>query len=761
MVNQDHSIEPLLDSLRERAKELNCLYKIEEALAQPEAEISEICAEVVNSIPPGWRFPDLCRAKVQIGERSCQSDGFTETDWIIHADIQVMGKVEGMVQVVYLEAVPQGPCGAFLEEEERLIKAIADRLGHFLVYRKMKAFTLELQRAEGNAARETKPEWQVVLELLQQTDRNLYTRISHKMLNLLCWSGIQGATELMVEAGYHERSRENEMLRDTNRPHQKSQVLLTSQLSTKVFDIAKQHVSDNVLLARVRKWILDDRLSFLAKALENQYLPISAVADALRRYMEMSPDGTTFSGPTQKSVKVSLIRRFFTEQLQYINIAKHFVEVRDFCELQNHIISPADSHGKLGGKSAGLFLAERILRFKVKDQDLLNNLRVPKSYYITSDAMLHFVHYNNLDEVVEQKYKEINQIRLEYPNIVQTFKNSPFPPDIVNGLSRALDDFENCPLIVRSSSLLEDRIGAAFSGKYKSLFIANQGGKEERLDALMDAIAEVYASTFGPDPIEYRAERELLDFHEEMGILIQEVVGQRTGDYFFPAYAGVAFSHNEFRWSPRIRREDGLIRLVPGLGTRAVDRTSDDYPILIAPGQPSLRVNVSPDEIIRYSPKMVDVINLRNNTFETVNLRELIRRVEWEYPKVKQIFSIHKEGLLQQPVGFNIDFDRDDLLPTFDSLISKSPFVERLHTILKTLEEHFERPVDIEFASDGTHFYLLQCRPQSSGDAGGAAPIPKEIPEERLIFSAKKYISNGRVPDITHIVYVDGDRYGK
>ena len=75
--------------------------------------------------------------------------------------------------------------------------------------------------------------------------------------------------------------------------------------------------------------------------------------------------------------------------------------------------------------------------------------------------------------------------------------------------------------------------------------------------------------------------------------MIQEVVGTQVGDYFLPAFAGVAFSHNEFRWSPRIRREDGLIRLVPGLGTRAVDRVSDDYPVLIAPGSPNLRVNVT------------------------------------------------------------------------------------------------------------------------------------------------------------------------
>ena len=108
----------------------------------------------------------------------------------------------------------------------------------------------------------------------------------------------------------------------------------------------------------------------------------------------------------------------------------------------------------------------------------------------------------------------------------------------------ALDDFGDTPLIVRSSSLLEDQEGAAFSGKYKSLFLSNQGTKKERLEALMNAIVEVYASMYSPDSIQYRAERGMLDYPEEMGIMIQEVVGKRIGHYYFPIFSGVAFSNN-------------------------------------------------------------------------------------------------------------------------------------------------------------------------------------------------------------------------
>ena len=141
----------------------------------------------------------------------------------------------------------------------------------------------------------------------------------------------------------------------------------------------------------------------------------------------------------------------------------------------------------------------------------------------------------NLYELRE--FSGLKLMDVEFPDsFAEVFRGPRFG---VEG-TRRLTGVEGRPIIVRSSSLLEDLTGAAFSGKYKSLFLGNQGPKTEQLAALMDAIAEVYASVFGPDPTEYRTERGLLDVHEEMGILIQEVVGTRVGPYYFPAFAGVA-----------------------------------------------------------------------------------------------------------------------------------------------------------------------------------------------------------------------------
>ncbi|MBN2829684.1 MAG: nucleotidyltransferase domain-containing protein, partial [Candidatus Cloacimonetes bacterium] len=529
-------------------------------------------------------------------------------------------------------------------------------------------------------------------------------------------------------------------------------------ISRRVFEIAECWLPTEEVMDYIHKWIQEDKLSFLITVLEDKETSLAELQDAIARYQHLKIKKENLSPYSQLNLKVLLIQRLFTSQLEFIRIAKNYIRIEDFYDVLQHTISPKNSHGRLGGKSTGLFFAHNIIKSET-DIEFQKKIKTPKSWYITSDAMQSFIHYNNLEEVVEQKYKEIEQIRAEYPNIVQMYKNSYFPHDIAKELGQALDSFGDSPIIVRSSSLLEDSFGTSFSGKYKSLFLANQGSKVERLDALMDAIAEVYASVVGPDPIEYRKEHGLVDYHEEMAIMIQEVVGTRVGKYFFPAFAGVAFSNNEFRWSPRIKRNDGLVRLVPGLGTRAVDRLSDDYPVLASPGQPGIRVNASPDEVLKYSPKNMDVINLEDNIFETLSVSEVLEHCKDEFPMLNRIFSVNENGFIHQKAVFNIDFEQDDLIVTFRSLITDTTFMKRMKTILNVLEEKMGTPVDMEFAVKDDDIYLLQCRPQCFTSDVEPAPIPQDIPEKDILFTAHKHISNGRIPEVTHIVYVDPAKY--
>jgi hypothetical protein len=756
MKDHEKQLDALTLALRERAKELNCLYAVEELFSRPGITLPQIMDGVARAIPAGWQFPEVCEARVRYGELAFSTRGFRDTAWIMTADLRVDDTVVGHVDVCYTDERPEADEGPFLKEERRLLETIADRLGRQILHENLRIVFEDEQRRSVAGV-----EWRVILDLLRRTDPKLLTRITRKMLNHLAWSGIPEANAIIEGFSASLRVGRDGSLVDENRP-----IIITSRQdllaqTERIFTIASEHMTEADILGNIQRWIKEDRSGFLVRILENPQSTLGEITSSIERFHHLASQGLELSFPRERAFRVSLIRRLLSDDSTFIGIAKRFIDVNDFYELLRRVIHPTGSHGKLGGKAAGLFLASQVLKAVGKNNPLLRSVKTPKTWYLTSDSILNFIETNDLEEIVEQKYEDIGHVRQEYPYIVHVFKNSPLPPEIINGLSVALDDLGDSPLIVRSSSLLEDRIGASFAGMYKSLFIANQGTKRERLVSLMDAITEVFASTFGPDPIEYRSEHGLVDFHEEMGVLIQEVAGTRVGKYFMPAFSGVAFSSNEFRWSRRIKREDGLLRMVPGLGTRAVDRMSDDYPILVAPGQPTLRVNVTTDEQVRYSPRKADVINLETNRLESVDVADLMRECGNDYPLAQQLISIFRDDRLQPVTGLGFDPGHDHVVMTFDGLVSRTQFVEQIRTINDALQAEFHMPVDIEFAHDGKDLYLVQCRPQSYGSASQPATIPHDLEPERVVFSANRYVSNGSVSGITHIVYVDPMRYAE
>ncbi|MCK4305969.1 MAG: nucleotidyltransferase domain-containing protein [Candidatus Eisenbacteria sp.] len=756
--NRTHN--DLLASLQERAKELNCLFEVEELLSNPSLSLDQAFQSVVKAMAPGWQYPDICRVVLTCEGQTYRSADFEPSEWILSAIIRVQDSEVGTLSVYYIEERPREDTGPFLKDEVRLLNSIADRLGHYAFHKRMQDVRQDWTHASSPRGSLKRDEWRAPIHLLRESDKDIYLRIARKMTNHLLRIGVEEAQALLPDPGGTTGAAEA-LTGELNIPGRRCYADNTALLSDRPFELASKHLSDDEILARVQKWMQEDKASSFMEILNSQRSSLPELVDAIRRFHHNLADGSELPDYTQKSMRVSLTQRLLTEQLDFVRVAKEYLRVSDFSDLLDRVVLPPESHGKLGGKSAGLFLAHKILQRTECPDRPVGTVKVPKTWYLASDGLLDFVSHNDLQDTLEQKFKEIDQVRDEYRSVIQLFKSSSFTPRVINGLSVALDDLADIPLIIRSSSLLEDRLGTAFSGKYKSLFVANQGSKQQRLETLMDAIAEVYASTFGPDPIEYRREHGLLEFNEEMGILIQEVVGTRLGKYYLPAFAGVAFSKNEFRWSPRIERDDGLVRLVPGLGTRAVDRVSDDYAVLVVPGKPNLRVNAAIDEVIRYAPKKIDVINMETRTLETIEIQTLLRECGSGYPALEKVFSLLKNDMLQKVVGLMLDLERDEIVPTFNGLLSETPFIKYIGNIMSVLEEHLGTPVDIEFAHDGTDFYLLQCRPQSYAADSAPAPIPKDIPKKDIVFSADRYVSNGWMSDITHIVYVDPMRYAE
>ncbi len=606
---------------------------------------------------------------------------------------------------------------------------------------------------------ECKPEWKVILELLEKVDPELLTRLSRRMIYHLYTHKIREIEELMRELEPRFNASDDSAALYANVPNPRKDLPSLRRFVERVFQIAGASLPDADIAQQLSVWMMQERSRFLSIAVENDDISLVDITDALNRFVNLSQTESYISPDERMSIRVALIRRFLSSHLPYINVAKRYITIPDFQRLIKRTLGCAQGSGKLGGKSAGMILGYEIIQRERASHPELDSVAIPESWYLTSDAIMDFIHYNAMEEITSLKYMDNDQIRAGYPYLQQVFKNAFFSAEIVNQLAVLLDQVGGKPIIVRSSSLLEDSAGAAFSGKYKSLFLSNVGTLAERLNALLDAIAEIYASLFSPDPITYRKERGLLDFNEEMGILIQEVVGTRLGHYWFPLFAGVAFGYNEFRWSPRIEKEDGVVRLVFGLGTRAVDRVGDDYPCLCSPGKPNLRVNVRPEDVMLYSQKRMDLLNLQTNTFETHPVQDIIDAFGTQIPGIHNIVSIVNDGMISMPYRAMFNPKAQDYLVTFQGFIERTPFLRQIKTILDLLKQTFGSPMDVEFATDGQKLYFLQCRPQSTASAEEAAVIPANIPSERIVLASNKYITSGLLKGIEYIVYVVPEAY--
>ncbi len=460
------------------------------------------------------------------------------------------------------------------------------------------------------------------------------------------------------------------------------------------------------------------------------------------------------------SVRVALIRKFISDQLDFIGVARHFIQITDFPSIMEKSVGPRGGMGRIGGKAAGMILAQKVLKqhFEKKKESLPFEIGMPDTWYLRSDLFKDFVQQNDLMDYYDIKYKPVTEITKAYPLIRDVFKNGQFSSYINSQLRTLLEEAGDCPLIVRSSSLLEDNFGSAFCGKYTSIYVANQGRIEDRLNEIVGAIAEVYASTLGPDPILYRRERGLIDYDEQMGVMIQKVVGFKHGDYYLPAWAGVAFSRNEWRWTPRIKRDDGLLRIVLGLGTRAVDRVGADYPRMVPLGMPDLRPEVNAQDIFHYSQRFADAVNTKTNRFEKVAMGDLLSVPN--FPDLHRIVSILDQGMIQAPVIRRVSAPPSSLAVTFDGLLS-GPFPALMREVLRTLEGAYGWPMDLEFAFDGEKLHILQCRPQGQRSESEDVIIPSNIPANRKVFSAEKYVTSGRVENVEYVVYIDPIDYNR
>ncbi len=459
-------------------------------------------------------------------------------------------------------------------------------------------------------------------------------------------------------------------------------------------------------------------------------------------------------------LKVVLIRSLISDQLRYINVAREWLTINDLFEIRRHKIG----NGRIGGKAAGMLLAYRIMQ-SIGEEAIKQSITIPETYYLGSDIFYSFMEINNLLGWNDQKYKPEDQMRAEFPQIAREFEFGAFPTEVIDRLESILLRLGKKPIIVRSSSLLEDNFGTSFAGKYDSFFLPNQGNLEENLSELTKAIARIYSSTLNPNALLYRRGKGLQDYDERMAILMQVVQGEQQGRYFFPLAAGVAFSKNLYRWAPQIQREAGFIRLVWGMGTRAVDRVGNDYPRLVALSHPLLRPNSSPDAIRRYSQQHIDVVDLESNQFVTLPVSDVL---DGQYEHLRYVAQLDQDGYLSSLRSNVVEGSMCDLVITMEDFLKRTPFAETMRQVLRNLELRYQAAVDLEFTASiqpdqegkpGLEICLLQCRPQSQLEIAAHVQIPAYIQEEDIIFSTEFMVPEGLITDIQYVLYVPPEAY--
>jgi pyruvate,water dikinase len=473
------------------------------------------------------------------------------------------------------------------------------------------------------------------------------------------------------------------------------------------------------------------------------------------------PAGFDGLDPEQLALKREFGRMLIGQHPVFTQLAERYFTLDDLFAIRNRLIGS----GRIGGKTAGMLLARRILLSDAGtgEDNPAARLEDHDSFYVGSDVFFTFLVNNDLFRLRLQLTRSSSISREEFDEVERRFLAGSFSEEIQEQFRAMLDYYGQAPVIVRSSSLLEDSFGNAFAGKYRSVFCANQGGPEVRLADFMQAVKLVYASALNPDALTYRSRRGLGENDEQMAILVQRVSGIPYRRYFFPALAGVAFSRNLYAWNDRIDPRQGVIRLVFGLGTRAVERVGSDYPRMIAISHPHLRPEVGA-KVAKYSQHQMDLLDLQADRFGSRLLAEVLAGMD--YPNLHLFVSVMRDNHPYDPVSGNVDGRPDQLVLTFNNLLHHTDFVPLLGKMLNKLETAYGQPVDVEFTASADsggriHINLLQCRTMFIPGSTASVPVPEKLEPRRVLFRARRMICGGHVERIRYILYIDPQRYNQ
>ncbi|GHV50869.1 pyruvate, phosphate dikinase [Synergistales bacterium] len=407
--------------------------------------------------------------------------------------------------------------------------------------------------------------------------------------------------------------------------------------------------------------------------------------------------------------------------------------------------------GKCGGKAKGLAYASIAL----KGSALEDRVSFPGvSIVLSTEVFLDFINSNAVSDLYDEEDWELVKKRIS---------QADFPDSLNRELERILGSFDEIgspPIVVRSSSFLEDSIKLAFAGKYGTRFSPNCGDRASRLETLKDCVRVVFASLFNPSARAYREKHGIEHREDAMAVIIQSMSGRQHGNYFYPEIAGTLFSRVFRRPNPRILKEDGLMRIAFGMGTRTVDRCAARIFYLT---NPSLRPEGSlPSQLLESSQEYFDYIDSANCSLVTGYLTDMQTFLQKEHKNYGTYVQNYADNFLYSTLADPEGYVRP--LFTFHEMhLKERALFDLSKELLKFMEETTGFPVDIEFTYEVAPerlFRMVQMRPLAAYVEMGRVALP-DARDEDVIFRSDRMVSNGVLEHVKHIVYVDPAIYKK
>ena len=433
-------------------------------------------------------------------------------------------------------------------------------------------------------------------------------------------------------------------------------------------------------------------------------------------------------------------------------VKKNFTP-EDYFAVRDHMIGT----GMIGGKACGMLLARSIIRNR--EPEISEYLEPHDSFYAGSDLYYTYIVDNNLwDLRIRQRTDE------GYFTLADEFAgkimDGEFSATMREQFVRIINYYGQDPYIIRSSSILEDGFGNAFAGKYESVFCVNRGTPEERLQEFEKAIKTVYASSMSLSALDYRKRRGLDKRDEQMALLIQRVSGSYYGSYYMPCAAGVGYSYSPYRVMKDSDPAQGMLRLVMGLGTSAVDRTEGSYPRIVNLDMPEKSSYSSSADKHKFSQGKAEVINMASRTLEKLAYDKLENDIPKYLENVLLEHDYEAESRLRE-----MGRPRQIKFISCKGLVANKTLMDQMRRLLKCIQDEYDYPVDTEFTiniSDNGEYSidLLQCRPLQVQKTSGGTVIPEGINEENILLESKgSSMGLSKAGELDIIVYVDPVKY--